>query len=91
MKLKESNLNTADKYNVDIYPSAGIYKNTDENGNAELLVVSKACYSVVYVGIFEQAKDVLSTENNTEQHNVSEEFALKMLSIATKNDKYNEL
>lgn len=100
MIIKTTSLNQSTKFDALQYPCSGIYLNIDETGMHEYFFVDKAGLGCcIWLG--ERAKWSYLFEEFEEGNNkimpissnkmVSEEFALKMLSIATKQDKYKEL
>lgn len=104
MELKKSNISSREMVNAKSYKTEGFYLNIDENDIKQLVVVSKKVDTVFYIGINDQLEYLFETNITKtepieeeslieirESNTVSENFALKMLSIATMNDKYKEL
>jgi hypothetical protein len=104
MKLKKSNISTAYQYDTEKYPTSGVYINTDEALNRNIILVNKEFgpSMVVFIGtaqdclhIFEDEKPEIKEEKPEIKDNnhgqISEDFALKMLAVANGSVKQLDL
>lgn len=101
--MKKTNVNSSLKFNPSSYDGPGSYENTDEIGFKELMVVlpknnivwsfNESTYNeLVEVIILEQGTQELKvSEEVNKENSVTEDFALKMMSIVVNKEKFNDL
>lgn len=93
MILKEQKLSTTNKFTSSLYPSSGLFKNTDDVGCSEVFYVNKIQKVVVFIDTFDS---FITTIDNTpptptESKNITEDFVLKLVSVITHDTKPCEL
>lgn len=90
IEIQNSNVRAVDVLNIDNWIISGIYLNTDENNNKSYYYVDTDNKMVMFLTSYDLAPSFLKDTKDATT-GISEDFALKMLSIATKNEKYKEL
>jgi len=102
MNIKETKLSSIEKFTASIYDGVGVYKNTDEIGVTEFMVVMPKNNAVWHFteSMFNEVIEAFSVKDEleytpkaeeTKQNIVSEDFALKMMAIAINKEKFNDL
>lgn len=93
MDIKKSSVEMGSEYMPDNYRESGIYLNDFGDGQEpNFIYVNKETHLAMLLDGYNMAKHIFEEPSKeTKKGDVSEEFALKMLSIATGNDKYKEL
>jgi hypothetical protein len=104
MKLKKSNVITAEYYNPEKYPTSGVYVNMDETFQENIFIVNKETSTPIswliglakdYIHILEDEKPEIKEEKPEIKDNnhgqISEDFALKMLAVANGSVKQLDL
>ena len=104
MKIKKSNLDNADKYILQKYPSSGIFLNTSETGSKDYIYVNMFNGRIFLLdneqnceGMFEEEVELELPEllelSEIQGGFVSERFALRMLSVGLHSEllKYKDI
>ncbi len=102
--IKEITIKTEDKFNSDKYPESGFYKTNQEANLQELMYVNKVTKVCQWVDSWQNASLIFTIEKEEpkedttielikqdDTNKITEEFALKMISIALNKEKYKDL
>lgn len=95
--MKGININSVDKFNASQYPDKGVYRNTDETGIVDVMVVVKVENMVwsFSESSYNNFLDAINFSNDIDEkpktNTVSEDFALKTITLILGNESYNDI
>lgn len=102
--MKETNIKSTEKFNLNNYKRHEVCLNTDENGMVEVLIpiFGQNFVRSQMLAEYEELKEAMSKSGelqesselevkNGEQNKVSEDFALKMASIVINKENFKDL
>lgn len=84
MEFERTNVKSKCKWNADEYPNSGFFNNMDDNGLNEVIYVNKETNYIVTLETPDLFRQVANGFSPTQKRGtVSEEFALKLVAVAS--------